>query len=171
MQKIDCPSCGAEVPAVAYRCKHCFHDLKAEKKVNNGPLVFLGLLALMSIIGAGTLGAIVSFPTSENILVDEESKSIIFTRQYTVGSPQTERLPFTNISNMEHVIQANGTYSVVAVLNDGSRRDLATAKRSQKGATEKYARMMSKPWREIDQTASFMKRAAEDQMKSQSNGQ
>lgn len=171
LQKKDCPSCGAEVPSVAYRCKECFQDFRKEKKANNGPIVFLGMLAVMSIIGAITLGLIVSFPTSENILVDEESKSIIFTRQYTVGSPQTERLPFSNVSTMEHVIESNGSYSVVAILNDGSRLSLATAKRSQKSATQKYAGMMSKPWRESDQTASFMKNALDEHQKAQNDGQ
>ena len=170
MQKKDCPSCGAEVPEVAYRCKECFHDFRTVKKTNNGPLVILGMLAVMGVLGAITLGLIVSFPTSENILVDQESQSIIFTRQYTVGNPETERLPFKNVSAMEHVIESNGTYSVVAILNDGSRWPLANEKRSQKGATEKFARMMSKPWRENDQTASFMKSAMQDQQNNQGGG-
>lgn len=157
MQKKDCPACGIEVPSVAYRCKECFHNFNVKKPTNNGPLVFMGLIAVMSIIGAITLGAIISFPVSEDILVDQESSSIIFTRQYSVGNPETERLPFDNVASMEHIVESNGTFSVIAILNDGTRKSLVNAKRSKKGDTEQYARMMKKPWRETDNTSSFLK--------------
>jgi hypothetical protein len=167
VQKKDCPSCGLEVPEVAYRCKECFHDFQSTKTTNNGPIVILGLLAVMGILGAITLGLIVSFPTNENILVHQDSQSIIFTRQYSVGPIQTERLPFKNVSAVEHVIESNGTYSVVAILTNGSRLNLNNAKRSQKGPAQNYARMMGKPWQEQDQTSGFMRGALEKQQNTQ----
>ena len=125
----------------------------------------------MSVVGAGTFGLIRSFPTSQDILVHAPSKSVVFTNQYSVGNPETERIPFGDIASLEHVIESNGTYSVIAVLNDGSRLSLAKAKRSQKGTAEKYARMMQKPFREQDHTSSFMKQAVEDTKNAQPSGE
>ena len=142
MHMQDCPKCGTELPSVAYRCKECFHDLRKKKKVNNGPLIILGFLAVMSVIGSTTLGLIVSFPTTENILVDGESQQIKFIRQYTVGNPVTETLDFAKVASMEHVVESDGTFTIVAILSDGTRRSLINAKESQKGTTESYAGIM-----------------------------
>jgi len=41
-QTKTCPSCGAEVPSSAFRCKDCFHDFNAQKGRNWGPIMLLG---------------------------------------------------------------------------------------------------------------------------------
>lgn len=149
-----CPSCGTEVPAAAPRCKECFHDFTETKRRNTGPLVFLGLLAAMAVIGAVTLGVIVSWPTDQKILVEQESSSIVFIRKYRTGET-TERIPFSEIAALEHVVEQNGEYSSVAIRTDGSRIVLAKSKKSLKGDTERNARVMDKPWTEVDNTTGF----------------
>ena len=41
-----CPSCGEDVPVVADRCKHCFHDF------NEAPPKKSGLFGLMLLLAA-----------------------------------------------------------------------------------------------------------------------
>jgi len=49
-----CPSCNAEVPTAAERCKHCFHDFtEAPVKRANPLLPFLLLIAACGIVGGG----------------------------------------------------------------------------------------------------------------------
>ena len=96
MSTKDCPSCGAVVPVAAARCKHCFHDFSEKPKKNSGPLVLLGFLALMAIIGSGTLWYVYTQRAQERIVVDEETQSIVITRK-TASSTDTERVAFDRI--------------------------------------------------------------------------
>jgi len=151
-----CPSCDAEIPASATRCKDCFHDFTEDTVPtrNNSPLILLGILALMAVIGASTLGIISTWPTDQQILVEEESQSIVFVSKYQWGE-STERTPFSQIAALEHVIEPNGEYKTVAITLDGSRIILNRSKKSLKGPTESYARIMEKPFNEVDHTTGF----------------
>ena len=48
-------------------------------------------------IGAITLGVIVSWPTDQKVLVEQESESIVFIRKYRTGE-ETERIPFSDVA-------------------------------------------------------------------------
>lgn len=147
-----CPTCGAEVPAAAARCKDCFHDFNAVKPRNWGPIVLLGSIASMTVIGAITLVIIAMQPVDQRILVDEETQSIIVTTKYRTG-PTTERIRFDQVGKIEHVQETDGAFNVVAVTLDGERRVLAhSGEESLIGDARKYANIMKKPLEEVDKT-------------------
>ena len=82
MSTKDCPSCGAEVPASATRCKECFHDFTEDGRRGFsflGPLIALGALAGMALIGALVLLVIFMQPVEHHTLVDESTRSIVWT--------------------------------------------------------------------------------------------
>ena len=87
----ECPSCGASVPRSANLCKHCFHDFTddAVPTRSGGPIFLLGAVAAMAILGAVTFGYVASQPIEERILVDQDTRSVVWTRQYRSGI-QTE---------------------------------------------------------------------------------
>jgi hypothetical protein len=161
-----CPSCGAEVPSVAKRCRECFHDFTEDSgpKTNNGPLLLLGALATMAVLGAVTLGVITQFPLDQRIQVNQESGYIITTTQYVSGIA-TDRVPFSDVAAIEHIIVGNGTFEVVAIKQDGGRLLIAKSKESQKGMAEKYAMVMDKPFTEVDNSTGFFKQAQEEASK------
>ena len=165
-----CPSCGAEVPAAATRCKECFHDFsEVQSKGAKGLLPFLGLLALMAVIGAVTFGTIASWPTDQQILVEEESQSIVFVRKYRWGE-NTERIPFSQIAAMEHVIEQNGEYKSIAITTQGERITLEASKKSLRGSTERNARLMGKAFNEVDNTTGFFSKDRVKQMQDSKQG-
>lgn len=164
MSDKTCPSCGADVPSVAKRCRECFHDFTAEpvKTGSSAPLIFLGFLALMSVLGATTLGVITSFPVSApNVLVDGRTSHIISTTQYVSGI-KTVRVPFSDVQQVNHIIVGNGFFEVRAVLGDGSEMLLAKAKKSMKGQAEQYADVMGKPFKNIDNSNAGIMKVQED---------
>ena len=75
-----CPACGAEVPQVAQRCKHCFHDFDETPVKKRGLVILLGFVAMMAIFGASTLAWVFYFSVAEKIVVDAETQSIVISR-------------------------------------------------------------------------------------------
>ncbi len=118
----ECPSCGAEVPAVAQRCKHCFHDFtETPKKKNKGLVVLLGFIAAMAIIGAGTMSWVFYFSGSEKVVVDAETQSVVITHK-TATATSTDRIPFSDIAKVEHVMGGDhAMFEVVLVTKNGDR--------------------------------------------------
>jgi len=153
-----CPSCGADVPSVAKRCRECFHDFTAEpeRSSTSAPLILLGFVAVMAVLGAATLGAITTFPLDQKIQVDQGSGYIVTTTQYVSGV-QTERVPFSEIASVQHIIVGNGTFEVRAVSTDGSSLLILKENKSQKGVAEKYAKLMGKQFTEVDNSSGFFK--------------
>lgn len=156
MSEKTCPSCGTDVPVVAKRCKECFHDFTAEPvKTNaNAPLLLLGFLGVMATLGAITLGVITTFPLDQKIQVNGESGYIITTTQYVSGV-SSDRVAFSNIAAVEHVIVGNGTFEVAAIRTDGGRVLIEKSKKSRRGVAEKYATVMGKPFTEVDNSTGF----------------
>lgn len=166
-----CPNCGAEVPTVAKLCRDCFHDFTVVKPPNNGPLILLGLITAMSVLGALTLGWISSVPTDERIQVNGETRTVNFVRQYTTGV-KTEKIPFDQITALEHVVDGGGIFRVIAIQADGTRVPLKVSReRSQKTITEKWAELMGKPWTEVDNTSGFVKQAQQNLQQQDAGGQ
>jgi hypothetical protein len=154
----DCPSCGEEVPKVAYRCKHCFHDFDAPAKSTSwaGPIALLVSFAAMAVVGAVTLFVIVSRPIEERILVDQDTKSVIWTTQYRTGIT-TDRLMWSDIISLEYALRNNGTYAVRAITTDGDRRVIHEGTSPLTSQANQYAELMGKDLAVVDETTGFHK--------------
>ena len=121
-----------------------------------GPLMLLGSVAAMAVVGAITLAVIVSRPVEERILVDEDTRSVVWTRKFRTGL-ETDRLMFEDVLKLEYVIKANGTFEVVAVTVDGDRKVIHEDRRPLKSEATHYAKLMEKPLEEVDNTSGFHK--------------
>lgn len=155
-----CPSCGEMVPEAATRCKECFHDFTEQPHPRSGgPLALLVAVAGMAIVGALTLGYIVSKPLEERILVDESTHSVVWTRLFR-GGIETETLKWDEIIRLEYVITQGGDFEIVALTTDGERKVIMfSADRPLSGEAERYARIMEKPLETVDNTRGFHKLA------------
>jgi hypothetical protein len=154
-----CPSCGAEAPSSAVRCKECFHDFAATKSGPNhkaGILLILGTITFMTLSGAGVFYWQSQLPLEHKILVDESTRSVIFTTQYRSG-PVTERLKWDDVARLEHVLLRGGAAEVVAVRLDGERRTIQEGTSSLAQVADHYSRLMEKPLTTVDNTSGFMK--------------
>jgi len=151
MSTKECPSCGAEVPAAATRCKECFHDFTAEPPKGRGLLVALAVLAsvaAMAVVGSVVLFVVFMQPVEERILVDEDTQSVVWTTKYRTGI-ETDRLMFTDIVKLEHHGRGD-VFQVVAVTTDGERKVIHEDHRPLDTEARYYARLMNKPLEEPD---------------------
>lgn len=154
-----CPSCGADVPVAASRCKSCFHDFdEAPPASNGGPIYILGALAVVAVLAALMFSSLAKQPIDSKTLVDDETDSIVWTSQYQDGTVQSERLFFSEVAHVEYVIQRSGDFQVVAVARDGERHLVDShPTRPLKLEAEKYAKVMEKELRIVDETVGFGK--------------
>lgn len=148
----SCPSCGALVPEAAVRCKECFADLTAKRSSNTGTMVaMLGMFALMAIIGAGVLWYGASLPLEEKVLVDEDTRSVIWTTKYRSGI-QTKRLSWDQIKQIESVTTMSGSFEVVAVDLSDNRHVVMASESPLEGEAAAYGSLMEKPVLDVDKT-------------------
>jgi hypothetical protein len=153
MQTKTCPSCGAVVPVVAYRCKECFHDLATAKPRKGSPVAILVAVAAMAVASVGTFWYLSQQRTDEQILVDESSRSVQWIKQYADGHLETDRLPFDQVSLLRYEVVSGGEHQIVAVTTDGEEKIVEHTKEHQLGVqAEKYAQMMQKPLQVVDAT-------------------
>ena len=153
----DCPSCGAEVPQSAARCKECFHDFNAEPpKRTGGPIFLLAAVAAMAVVGSITLWFVVSQPVEQLIHVDQESESIVWTSRYR-GGTETDRLKWLDIAKIEYVIKQSGDFDVIAVTLTGDRKVIQTDTAPLQSEASQYATLMDKPLDVVDNTRGFHK--------------
>jgi hypothetical protein len=152
----SCPSCIAEVPVEAFRCKHCFHDFNtAPKKANNGLLVLLAFFAVMLAIGGGGMAYIFETRVMENSLVDKETQSIVFTRT-SATAMDTERIPFADVKHIEYITGgSNATFEIVAVTTTDKRYIIKYSDKQIKGNAEQIARLMKKDLVEVQLLKTF----------------
>jgi len=150
------------VPQAANRCKHCFHDFDAPvAKSSGGPIFLVAAVAGMAVLAAVVFGVIVSWPIEERILVDQDTRSVVWTRKYRT-SVETERLPWDDITRLEYVIGATGAFDIVAVTAADERHIIHSAKSPLKSEADKYAALMEKPLEEVDNTRGFHKMGEEE---------
>jgi len=156
----ECPSCGTEVPRSAFRCKHCFHDFDEDtgrsSMVWAGPIALLVSFAAMAVVGAVTLAVIVSRPLEERILVDQDTRSVVWTTQYRTGIT-TDRLMWSDIIRLEYVTRRNGTFAVRAITADGDQRVIHEGPSPLTSEANQYAELMDKELAVIDETTGFHK--------------
>jgi hypothetical protein len=151
VQTKTCPSCGAVVPVVAYRCKECFHDL-APPPPRTGPMPLLAAVAGVAVLAAGTFWLLSQRRTDEQILVDETSHSVQWIHQFADGHLETDRLPFDQVSRIRYEVEG-GEQRIVAVTTDGAEKVVEHTKEQQLASkAAKYAEMMQKPLEVADGT-------------------
>lgn len=161
MSTKDCPSCGAQVPATATRCKECFHDFTASGQSSFsflGPLIVLGTLAAMAAVGAIVLLFIFLQPIETHTLVDESTRSIVWTTKYRTGV-STDRLMFDQVVKLEHT-GSGGTFQVVAITTNGERKVVLEGEQPLDGEGRGYARLMDKPFEDVDPAAAMNRHPA-----------
>ncbi len=159
MSKKSCPSCGAEVPSAASRCKHCFHEFASDDapKKSSGFIILLATVAAMVCVGAGAMWYIVNHQAvKRNVVIDEETASVVWTRTSSQGT-ETDRLPFAEIKELEFVVGGKkATWEVYAVQLDGDKKLLHS---SSEGTLEGYAdhisHVMDKPLVEVRNIKNF----------------
>jgi ribosomal protein L40E len=143
-----CPSCGAEVPVAAARCKHCFHEFGVlPKRKVSGLLVAAITLAAMALTGAGTMYWIVHHQAvRRNVVIDQETHSVVWTATSSMGT-KTDRLPWDEIKEIEIVTGGStATWEVYANTTGGERRILnASNEGSLVGYSEHVSQLMGKP--------------------------
>ena len=158
MSTKTCPSCGADVPQAATRCKECFHDFSAEgQKSFNwiGPLFVLGIVAVMTLLLGGVLAFVFVQPLEEHVLVDDETDSIIWTTKYRTGVT-TDRLPFDQVASIEHAGHG-ATFTVTAVTTTGDRKVVTESTQPLDAEARGWAKLMGKPLVEPDPRETLLK--------------
>ena len=93
--------------------------------------------------------------TEEHILVDQQTESVVWTRQYRWGA-ETERLKWSEVAKLEYVVRSGG-YEVAAIAMNGDRFVIHEAVAPLKTTADQYAAMMEKPLDIVDQTRGFHK--------------
>ena len=118
----DCPSCLADVPSAALRCKHCFHDFGVRTEQSPGPMIVLWALAAMSLLGALVMTFIVENSITVRYAVDWTTESIHALTTTTTGGTESSSIPFNEIVSIESIEGGDSRYyEVVAVTEDDSR--------------------------------------------------
>jgi hypothetical protein len=154
----SCPSCAAEVPVAAPRCKSCFHDFtEAPVKKSNGPIMLLGIVAVMLGLIAVTFWLKPQMqPGAETILVDEETASIVFTTKFH-DRIETDRVDFAEVANVEMLIAGKvAQYEVAVITLSGERHTVESSDdKPLNGYAEHLAALMDKPLVEKNEARGF----------------
>ena len=151
-----CPSCNEDVPTVAKRCKHCFHDFQARPKSSlwAALIALLSAVAVMVVVANLTLFWIVSQPQEQHIQVDQDSRAIVWTRTYVSGT-ESDRMLFDDVARLEYVLHASGGYEIGAIAKDGGRKIVQASDSPLKTEAQTYARVMGKELVFVDNTRGF----------------
>ncbi len=152
-----CPSCGAEVPVVAARCKSCFFDFNEEPPAkSNGAMGLLLLFAAMGAVGLTVFWYLSTQVATERVVVDEETETIIITRTSSTKKEAT-RVAFKDVEKIEYLLGGDaGTYSIIAVGNDGERHIIQASDDSPlQGRAQHVAKTMKKPLDEVKAFKTF----------------
>ena len=146
-----CEACGQNAPESANLCKHCFHDFdeQAPKGAASSSTLILGALAAMSVVAAVTITVITGYPLDEEILVKEDTRSIVFAKLYRSGK-ETEVIKWDDIVRLEYVISAGGSHAIHAVTTSGESTPFHTSKGSLKNEAQRYKTLMEKPLSMVD---------------------
>ncbi|MBN2801107.1 MAG: hypothetical protein JXX28_18355 [Deltaproteobacteria bacterium] len=155
MQTKTCPSCEAEVPVAASRCKECFHDFNEEPPRKSGPIALLAAFAAMAVLSAGAVWWVLSQPIETHILVNEESHAVEFVRQYR-DHVETESLPWAEVTRLQHLTTSTGDFELAVYMTDGRRVVIEANKKAPLVMKARhYAAMMDRPLEEISKAKGF----------------
>ena len=122
MSTKECPSCMADVPSAALRCKHCFHDFTVQVSRRPGPMIMLWSLAIMSLLGAGIMAYIVHTSMSVRYVIEPTQQEIQVTRTTLTGGTETSKIPFDEVTEVEYIEGGESAYyEVIAMTKDDER--------------------------------------------------
>ena len=148
----ECPGdpgqvCGMMVPIDAQFCKHCMHDFSAKPKRSAGALGLLFGLAAMALIGFGTMKYVEGRNVTERIVIDEETRSVVFTTKGGSGGVNTDRVSFDQVAKVELVVGGSAaTWEVALVTLDDNHRTISVSNdKPLTGYAEHVAGVMKKP--------------------------
>jgi hypothetical protein len=159
MSAKECPSCGAQVPATAARCKECFHEFSegtTSARSWFGPLIVLGSVAMIAVSATLVLMYVFAQPVEVRTIVDEETRSVVWTTKYR-NSVQTDRVMFDEVAKVEHTGES-GMFQVIAVTTSGERKVISESKSNLDSEGRRFAQMMDKPYEDIDPAAKLLRR-------------
>jgi ribosomal protein L14E/L6E/L27E len=109
----------------------------------------------MLAVGGGVMAWIHENRSQETSLVDDETKSIIFTRKSASGV-ETERVTFDRVKQVEYVIGGeNAMFEIVAVTNDESRYSIKYSDKHLKTEAMTISRLMKKDLVEVQKLRTF----------------
>ena len=79
------------------------------------------ILAIMAVSGAAVMFYITNFHSvKENVVIDEETKSVVFTRTYA-DKLESDRLSFNDVEKIESVV-GGSKWEVALLLKNGDRK-------------------------------------------------
>lgn len=124
---------------------------------SGSPMYLLIALAAMAVLGAITFWFVSQRPLSETMLMDEQTRSIIFTAEYRTGA-RADRLPWADIVKLQHITTSAGGFEIVAIKADAEKVVIKeSSKKPLHGDAEHYAQMMGIPLEQVDLTRGFHK--------------
>ena len=123
----DCPSCLADVPCAALRCKHCFHDFSVQTSKNPGPMVMLWALAIMSVLGAVVMAVVVKNSITARYVVDSTTQTIHSLTTTLTGGTESSSIPFDEIVSIEYIEGGDSKYYEVIATTKSDERLLIEA--------------------------------------------
>lgn len=142
-----CPSCGTIAPMTARRCKECYHDYTDRPPRRFRWVVpVLGAAFFASLVAAGLLTYITSYPADQKVLVDDTTSTIQWVRSFQDGHLETDRVAFADITKIRYVNQGALGFQIIAVTVSGEEKVVeASAKNPLLDRAERYAKAMNKP--------------------------
>ena len=148
-----CPECGAEVPEFARRCKHCHHDFEESAPKRSGLPVWPG--AMLFVLAAAAMLSTRHLASSHVVtqyVFDKETKALIIGQNSKEGLT-SDRIPFTDISQIEHVIGGSeALYEMVAVIKNGERLIVRKSRDPIQLEAESIARNIDVPFSNVNNT-------------------
>jgi hypothetical protein len=121
-----------DVPAVASRCKHCFHDFNEEPpKKKGGLLGLMILLAMMGVTGAGFIYASnTQMVVQAETKLDGETQQIIITH-VTKDERKVTRVAYADVDRVEYVLGGDDYLHEVVVVTGKGERHMIDASESK----------------------------------------
>ena len=111
-------------------------------------------VAGMAVVALLVVGFIAMQPTEERILVDQDTRSVVWTTQYRTGI-ETERLLWDDILKLEYVAQRTGSYAIKALTTSGDRKVIQQGPKPLRSEASQYAQLMDKELIVVDETTGF----------------
>ena len=149
----ECPSCLADVPADALRCKHCFHDFNYVPKRKSGGMALLWSLAVMSVIAAVSMALVVQRSLEAQYYVDWTTLQIHAITTTMTGGTVSSTIPFDDVHSIEFVTGGDEKfYEVYAITNEEQRMILLASDEVnlRTFATDTQARIDARTTHDVD---------------------
>ena len=148
-----CPECSAEVPGFVRRCKHCHHDFEDGTRKKGGLPIWPGaMLFILASTAMFSTRHLASSHIVKQYVFDQETEALIIGENSKEGLTSS-RVPFTDISQIEHVIGGDeALYEMVAVVKNGERLIVKKSREPLQMEAESIARNIDVPFSNVNNT-------------------